>query len=352
MQHYLDLVDQGNIEFDPEQHNILKHMAALSAAFAKQTARPGAFQRLKQSLKPTKPIQGLYIYGSVGVGKTFLMDLLLQHLPTTRKIRRHFHEFMTDIHQQLHQRQGQANPLESVADQIKSKADILCFDEMSVDDITDAMLLGDLLKALFKRQITLVTTSNVAPDDLYLGGLQRQRFLPAIKAIKAATHTIHVQNHKDYRRTGAISQEHFFSTHDPDHLSKISAIYQHLSQQPASPASVNINGRNIRANGISQNIAWFDFHTLCQSARNQSDYLALSERFNTIFLTNVPQLHAKDFDALKRFINLIDILYDRQIKLYLSANSAIDDIYSGNKHAFEFARTRSRLTELLKNTIS
>lgn len=293
------------------------------------------------------PVRGLYMWGGVGRGKTWLMDMFYQSLPGERKQRLHFHRFMLRVHEELTALQGHSDPLEIVADRFKSETDVLCFDEFFVSDITDAMLLGGLMKALFARGITLVATSNIPPDDLYRNGLQRARFLSAIDAIKANCDIMNVDAGIDYRlRT--LTQAHLWLSplNDETHQ-QMDKLWLALSgTRREKPTVLEINHRPLPTLGAENQTLAVSFTTLCVDARSQHDYIALSRLFHTVMLFDVPVMTTLMESEARRFIALVDEFYERHVKLVVSAAVPLHDIYQGERLKFEFQRCLSRLQEM------
>lgn len=301
--------------------------------------------------KAPSPIRGLYMWGGVGRGKTYLMDSFYESLEFDRKSRMHFNRFMQRVHAELTDLAGEKNPLDIVADRIASETVVLCFDEFYVSDIGDAMLLGGLMQKLFDRGICLVATSNIAPAGLYENGLQRARFIPAIKAVEANTLVLSVDSGIDYRlRVLSQSELYFVSTEtlvDDEAAAPLSRLFSDLSggKRP-EPAVLVVNKRNLQVSGVSEGVLVVDFAELCLAPRSASDYTQLAKEFHSVLIDNVPQLTSETEDGARRFITLIDEFYDRNIKVAVVADSPMADLYSGKKLAFEFQRTLSRLIEM------
>lgn len=294
-----------------------------------------------------RPIQGLYMWGGVGRGKTWLMDLFFHTLPGNRKLRLHFHRFMLRVHEELTELQGKENPLDIIADRFKAETDVLCFDEFFVSDITDAMLLGTLLQALFARGITLVATSNIPPDNLYRNGLQRARFLPAINLINQYCDVMNVDAGIDYRlRT--LTQANLWLTPLSDQTSaSMQTMFIKLAGKAGEEAPVlQINHRPLRAIASADGVLSVEFHTLCEEARSQLDYIALSRIYHSVVLHNVPVMGSQHENAARRFLALVDEFYERHVKLIISAQTPMFDIYSGERLKFEYQRCLSRLQEM------
>jgi cell division protein ZapE len=299
------------------------------------------------SVQKQPPILGLYMWGGVGRGKTWLMDMFFHSLSGERKLRLHFHRFMLRVHDELTRLQGHENPLEIVADGFKAETDVLCFDEFFVSDITDAMLLGTLLQALFARGITLIATSNLPPDQLYRNGLQRQRFLPAIDLIKQYCEVMNVDAGIDYRlRT--LTQANLWLT---PLTQQNSVLLQDMFQRLAGSSGernvvLQINHRPMAALAISNGVLAIDFSTLCEDARSQRDYIVLSQLYHSVILHNVKVMGLKEENSARRFLALVDEFYERHVKLVVAAETSMFDIYQGTQLKFEYQRCLSRLQEM------
>ncbi len=293
------------------------------------------------------PVRGLYMWGGVGRGKTWLMDLFYLSLPGTRKQRLHFHRFMLRVHEELTALQGKSDPLEIVADRFKAETDILCFDEFFVSDITDAMLLGGLMKALFARGITLVATSNIPPDELYRNGLQRARFLPAIDAIKQHCDIMNVDAGVDYRLRTLTQAHLWLSPLNDETTQQMDKLWLALAgAKRAHAPELEINHRPLQTLGVENQTLAVSFATLCVDARSQHDYIALSRLFHTVMLLNVPVMTPLMESEARRFIALVDEFYERHVKLVVSAEVPLYEVYKGERLKFEFQRCLSRLLEM------
>ena len=303
------------------------------------------FRRKKTADGASDP--GLFIWGGVGRGKTFLMDLFFETLAIEKKKRIHFHRMMREVHESLKSLDDVEDPLDIVAERIATDTRVLCFDEFFVSDIADAMILGRLLDGLFRRGVTLVTTSNSDPDDLYKDGLQRQRFLPAIEMLKTCTQVVHMEGEVDYRLR-LLQQAGTYLSPDDDqaHLKLQHFFDESASSQITADSLLDINGREIRARRCAKGIAWFDFADICDGPRSQNDYIEIARWYPAIIVSGVPQLDSELENQARRFIALVDEFYDRRVKLILSAASAVDTLYSGDRLSFEFDRTVSRLLEM------
>jgi len=318
---------------------------------AKPRAKPNGAKRLLKRLgaKPVaaEPERGLYLWGGVGRGKTWLMDLFFATLPITQKRRRHFHRFMYDVHAQLKTLANVESPLEQVADTLASQTRLLCFDEFFVTDIADAMILGTLLDALFRRGVTLVATSNTAPRDLYKDGLQRARFLPAIELLERYTRVLAVDGGTDYRLRQLTQAGTYLDSRAADTPARLEALFADLADGDTRVGgTVEIEGRQIPVVRESENEIWFEFEALCEGPRSQNDYIEIARDYQSVIVANVPQFSARRENAARRFIALVDELYDRNVKLVVSAAAPPGELYRGERLHFEFERTRSRLVEM------
>jgi cell division protein ZapE len=313
-------------------------------------ARASTASRLLSKLgkrKPVKPEKGLYMWGGVGRGKTWLMDLFFQSLPFEQKRRRHFHRFMYDVHAQLKQLADQESPLEVVADSIAADTRVLCFDELFVSDIADAMILGTLLDALFQRGVALVATSNVAPKDLYRDGLQRERFLAAIKLLEDNTRVLAVDGGTDYRLRQLTQAGTYIDSADPQADARLHALFADLSDSdPCEGGTVEVEGRPIPVVKESENVIWFEFEALCEGPRSQNDYIEIAREYQSVIVSHVPVLTSQRENASRRFIALVDELYDRHVNLVISAAAQPEGLYKGDRLGFEYQRTISRLREM------
>jgi cell division protein ZapE len=343
LQQYKKLTRQGDFLSDPAQIEVVKALDALWHALQRQR-HPGLIDRIRGN-RP-EYIKGLYIWGSVGRGKTWLMDLFYEHLPVQRKQRVHFHRFMQRIHNSLKEQGQVRDPLPRIAAEWARDCSVLCLDEFFVSDIADAMLLGGLLENLFNNGVTLVTTSNITPDDLYRDGLQRARFLPAIDLISQKTRVLELPGQTDYRLR-ILEQSRIF--HYPlDELAEqvMTQSFNRMAAECELDHDLDINGRNFHARRRGDGIIWFDFDELCIKPRGGVDFIEIARAFNTVVLSNMPQLGEEDSNAARRFITMVDEFYDRNVKLLISAQAPIKKLYTGQKLEFEFQRTVSRLTEM------
>ncbi len=299
--------------------------------------------------KPKVPVTGLYFWGGVGRGKTYLMDTFFESLPFSEKMRVHFHRFMRRVHRDLTQFSGSKNPLEQIADKISKEARVICFDEFFVSDITDAMILAGLLDALFLRGVTLVATSNIAPEGLYKDGLQRARFLPAIGLLKQYTEVVNVDGGIDYRLRALESAALYYSPLGEASAASLLRRYNELLPAGLTSkenVSLDIEGRPIVATRVNEDVVWFEFAALCDGPRSQNDYIELAREYHTVIISGVPAFGVDTEDKARRFINLVDEFYDRSVKLVLSVEVPLGDLYREGRLVFEFKRTESRLLEM------
>ncbi|MGH8115021.1 MAG: cell division protein ZapE [Rhodanobacteraceae bacterium] len=305
-------------------------------------------KRLGSSRLHWPHVPGLYMWGGVGRGKTYLMDAFYESLPFTRKMRTHFHRFMLEVHERRKQFAHEEDPIGKVADQFAEKVRVLCFDEFFVSDIADAMILGRLFEVLFKRGVTLVATSNIPPDELYKDGLQRQNVLPAIERLKRSVEVLNVDGGTDYRlRSLTHVNIYRFPCNAAAEADLLHWFKTLAGQQPgAEHVNLTIHGRVIHARRLAEGVAWFDFPEICDGPRGVADYIELAHTHHTVLLSRVPQMVPDTEDAARRFINLVDEFYDRCVKLIIAADVPQDRLYAGHKLAFEFKRTLSRLQEM------
>ena len=347
---YQQRIASGNLHRDKAQENAIEYLEKLhtnitQASTEKTIFTTTAFKKLLGKNK--QPVTGIYLWGGVGRGKTWLMDLFFETLPFDEKIRLHFHRFMQAVHDQLSLLKGHRNPLAMIAQNFSQKYRILCLDEFHVSDITDAMLLYGLLDALFKEGVTLVVTSNQPADELYKNGLQRERFLPAIELIKQHTRTLHVDGDIDHRLRLLEKADTWYDANHPETCHKLRERFAQFAPCKGSEnQSLHINYRNIESVLCADDVVWFEFDALCAGPRAAADYIEIAKRFHTLFLSNVPILDESLDDKARRFINLVDEFYDRNVKLIISAAELPANLYQGSQLEFEFQRTISRLEEM------
>lgn len=338
LDHYQDAVTKGEIQDDPLQTEVLAHL-----------------QRLADELKAPKPWfnwghtksqRGIYLHGTVGAGKTYLVDLFYQHVDEKKKARFHFHHFMQQIDIKLRQVQGQKNPLHQIAKQLAKTTRLLCFDEFLVNDVAHAMILAQLLEALMYHGVTLVISSNTPPDELYLNGVQRVRFLPAIALIKTNCEILYLNEKRDYRLGRAPLLETYLSPLNEQTTQTMEQQFFLLASESESKGVVMVQNRDIPYVKLAPKTLWFDFSVFCNLPRSQLDYLEIADRFDAVFLSDIPVLTENHTVQVILFINLIDVLYDRGIKLVLSAQVEAEQLYVKGEMHEPFKRTLSRLKEM------
>jgi len=345
-EHYARGIAGGRWQDDPAQHAALAAFDRIHAALL--APPPGRLQRLRTRLagKPDA-VRGLYLWGPVGRGKTMLMDRFVASLPARIAQRVHFHRFMLDVHAGLRALGEVRDPLLRVAADIAARARVLCLDEFMVTDIGDAMILGGLLGALFDRGVTLVATSNTPPRDLYKEGLQRERFLPAIDLLGAHCEVLELVSPHDWRLR-ALTRAPVYLTPDDAHAEMaLARLFVELAQGPVQEnAALNINDRPFRVRRVCAQAAWFDFAALCDGPYGSADYIELARTYPAILISGLPQFTPFNEDAAQRFVHLIDELYDRRVKLAVTAQAPTVELYDGKRLRLEFARTASRLIEM------
>lgn len=350
LQRYHQYLASNGFFPDLNQEHAVLHLEQVFDEFIRaDKEREQFFSQLVKTLglKNRKVTPGFYLWGPVGAGKTWLMDIFYESLPGHKKKRWHFHRFMQEIHHELKIMQGHRNPLRDVAKHFAKRLQIICLDEFLVTDITDAMILAKLLEALFAEGITLVTTANVAPDDLYRNGLQRDRFLPAIALLKQNLRTIHLEANRDYRlRPQKPAGNYFFPLDDfaTRCLQESFAHYAHYAGLQGE--NLTIGGRLIPTIRRDHKVVWFEFRDICSAPRSQLDYLEIAKRFSTVIISNVPQITVQEKNAASYFIKLVDVFYDARVQLILSAAVPVAEIYPSGELSQEFNRTLSRLIEM------
>lgn len=330
---------------DPAQVGIVDRFAALQRTLEKTERNRGLVNRVLR--RQPRPVRGMYLWGSVGRGKTFLMDLFFETLAVERKRRVHFHRMMQNVHARMNALPEVADPLDTVAADIARETRVLCFDEFFVSDIADAMILGRLLGGLFGRGMTLVATSNVPPADLYRDGLQRAQFLPAIDLLEAHTDVVELEGDTDYRLRLLEAAGTYLVPDDAAARQRLDRLFSETAfTRIEHDRQLLVNGRHIEARRCSKGIAWFDFAAVCEGPRSQSDYIELARWYPTVIVSGVPRFDKTRENEARRFIALVDEFYDRRVKLILSAAAEPAALYTGDRLAFEFERTRSRLMEM------
>jgi len=342
--YYQQQVENGLIFSDSAQLLALQSLERVYANLLSEQQKRAGFMSF---LRKKHLIKGVYLWGGVGIGKTLLMDCLYQSLPFQNKLRMHFHAFMRRIHDQLTLHQGEQDPLPIIAHELARETMVLCFDELFVSDIADAMLLGRLFKALFAEGICLVTTSNVAPDDLYKNGVNRNQFLSAIALLKAETEIIPIPFTRDYRLRHLKTAGVFYTPLNKEaeeNMEKSFAILTAGKSIDASP--ICINNRLIPIKKQAGDAIWFDFTEICTIPRSQRDYLLIAEKYRHVFISQIPMIKPEEKDTICLFISLIDVLYDARVKLVISSAEPVEQIYLRGYMISEYTRTHSRLLEM------
>ena len=350
---YQQDLDQPHFHADPKQALAVEQLQRVFDQLLVQANAPRHRWSWpwRQSNHRRQSVRGLYLWGGVGRGKTYLMDVFFECLPFEEKMRLHFHRFMRRVHADLKYFAGQSDPLQLIADRIADESRILCFDEFFVEDITDAMLLGGLFTALFERQVTVIATSNVAPKNLYANGLQRSRFLPAIAKIEENMQIHHLDGDQDFRLAVYQKNALFLTPINRDTKQHMASFFDDLvSGKIVEDELLEIEGRMIQAFKLGESVAWFEFDSLCDGPRSSHDYIELARLFHTILISNVPQLNGRQEDQARRFISLVDEFYDRRVKVAISAAAPLENLYCGEHLKFEFQRTQSRLFEMQSET--
>jgi len=338
----------GEFTRDEAQASAIKHLDALYHRLIDANQPQGVLAKLSGLFAGKKdPVKGLFFWGGVGRGKTYLMDMFFDQLPFENKMRLHFHRFMHQLHEQLKAHKGQRDPLLKIADEIAEQTCVICFDEFFVSDITDAMLLGTLFQALFSRGVSLVATSNIPPEKLYWNGLQRERFVPAIKLIQQHTEVVNVDSGVDYRLRTLEQADIFHCPHDQAAIDNLNFSFDHLATEEQPKATqILVEHRKIQTVRCAEGVIWFEFKQICETARSHADYIELSRCYHTVMVSDIPPLQAKDDAAVRRFISLVDEFYERHVKLMITAAVELEALYQGSLLSFEFKRTLSRLQEM------
>ncbi|HTH44716.1 MAG TPA: cell division protein ZapE [Oxalicibacterium sp.] len=343
-EYYRQALTQRGFQPDAAQQKAVDALQNVYDGWLRYEAARAHF--LQRWLRSPKPPRGIYMWGGVGRGKSFLMDSFYSVAPVERKTRVHFHEFMRGVHRELDSLKSVADPLEAVAARIAARYELICFDEFHVTDIADAMILYNLLKPLFARGVSFVVTSNFHPDTLYPDGLHRDRLLPAIELLKQNLLVLNVDGGNDYRKLALAQVEAYLTPAGEQADRALGAAFDRIAETADDDPEICIETRAIRALRRAGGVIWFDFATLCGGARSQNDYLEIASRFHTVILSDVPAMSSAMSSEARRFIWLIDVLYDRRIKLLLSADVGVDGLYTAGSQKMEFQRAISRLTEM------
>ena len=339
----LTLAERGYAS-DPAQLRAVDALERCENEWADYKARRA--NALTQLIRRPAIPRGVYLYGGVGRGKSFLMDCFFQSVPLRRKTRLHFHEFMREVHRELQELKGTANPLDELGTRMARRFRLICFDEFHVADVTDAMILHRLLDALFANRVSIVTTSNFHPDDLYPNGLHRDRILSAIELLKDKLEVIGVDNGIDYRRRTMERVKRYHCPLGPEAETALAEAFGQLAEVRDEDPVLHIEQREITARRKAGGVVWFDFKWLCGGPRSQNDYLEIASRFHTLILSAVPQMQPRMASEARRFTWLVDVLYDRRVKLIMSAEVPPEQLYLEGPLAHEFPRTVSRLNEM------
>ncbi|MEO7386945.1 MAG: cell division protein ZapE [Gammaproteobacteria bacterium] len=335
---------------DPAQHRAIRVLDRVGRDLvARRPARrvPGLLRRLLPAPPVREPVKGAYLWGGVGRGKTLMMDLFFESLPFDEKLRYHFHRLMSRVQGRLADLRDTPDPLAIIAAEFAGEGRVICFDEFFVSDIADAMLLGRFIESLLELGVTLVATSNSAPGDLYRGGLQRQRFLPAIDLLARHTEVVHVDGLVDYRLRVLEAAEIWHSPLDEAADGNLERYFRSIApDRGTTNARLEVLGRRIATRRMAEGVVWFDFDALCDGPRSQEDYIQIARSFQTVLVSGVPRLDESRENPARRFIALVDEFYDRRVNLIVSAAEPINRIYAGSRLQREFERTRSRLLEM------
>ena len=355
---YDALVSSGVIERDPAQVKLLRQLEALAESLGnyRLARKPSALGWLFSKKNPAPP-KGLYVWGSVGRGKTMLMDLFFEALPARRKRRVHFHAFMADVHERIHDFRQKLktgavkgdDPIAPVAEALAQEAWVLCFDEFTVTDIADAMILGRLFTALFARGVVVVATSNVEPQHLYEGGLNRALFLPFIALLQERMNIVKLESRTDFRLEKLAGSPVFYTPVDESSHAALTRAFKSLTgHEHGKPVTLTVKGHPVEVPQAASGVARFSFEDLCSKPLGAADYLAIADEFETVILENIPKMTFERRNEAKRFIMLVDALYDTKVKLLASAEAEAPELYHADsgREAFEFDRTVSRLIEM------
>lgn len=356
LERYRQDLERSDFSHDPAQERAVGllqrvYEELLAAPARAPSPRGGLLTRLRAQHRgpagQAAPVRGLYLWGGVGRGKTYLVDTFFECLPFERKKRIHFHRFMHKVHHELRELKEQRDPLQLVAQRFAEQARVLCFDEFFVADITDAMLLAGLLRGLFQRGVTMIATSNIPPDRLYWNGLQRARFFPAIELIKTHMQVAQIDGAVDYRLRHLEQAELYHYPLDSRADTALLGAFEHVAPEPGREGvSLEIEGRHICTRRYADGVVWLDFAALCGGPRSTADYIEIARCFHTVLVSQVPAMAAERDDEARRFLNLVDELYDRNVKLVMTAEVAVEGLYRGKRLAFEFERAISRLKEM------
>ena len=348
LQRYQSDIEQNRIIPDSAQREVVNRTQALYEELLDSVSGNSMRRFVARFFtRRTQTVKGLYLWGGVGSGKTYIADTLFDCLPFNAKLRVHFHRYMQWVHAELKQLEDVEEPLRLIAHKLARDTSVICFDEFHVSDITDAMLLSGLFHELFARGVTLVATSNEHPDQLYRGGLQRERFLPAIELLKRYTSVVNLDTGVDYRLRyldKARTYHHPLNSANGEKLAESFAMIA-MDSTGTNPL-IEIAGREIKVKRLASGIAWFEFHDICDGPRGTADYIEIARQFQTVFIEGITQMDDLDNDRARRFITMVDEFYDRNVKLIVSAETAALELYNGKRLARQYERTASRLIEM------
>ena len=348
LQRYQSDIEKNRIIPDPAQQEVVNHTQRLYDELV-SAAQDNSIWRFLARLvrRRTQAVKGLYLWGGVGSGKTYIVDMLFDCLPMDNKLRVHFHRYMQWVHTELKQLADVEAPLRLIANKLARDAGVICFDEFHVSDITDAMLLSGLFHELFARGVTLVATSNEHPDQLYRGGLQRERFLPAIELLKQHTRVVNLDTGVDYRLRYLDQARTYHYPLNSASRDKLAESYARIAMDGTGANShVEIAGREIQVKRLGSGVVWFDFHDICDGPRGAADYIEIARQFQTVFIEGITRMGDLDNDRARRFITMVDEFYDRNVKLIVSAEAAAQELYTGRRLVRQYERTASRLIEM------
>jgi cell division protein ZapE len=341
----------ASLEFDSGQRDAAARLDELSAELLERSQSVGRKLRAQLRWLPARADKaaprGIYLWGGVGRGKTMLMDLFYESLPSNLAERTHFYRFMRRVHAELRSLKSRTHPLETVAERLAARAHVICLDEFFVSDIADAMILAGLFEGLFRRGVTLIATSNTPPQELYKDGLQRERFLPAIALIQRRMDIVHLRGGIDYRLRQLEQAPTYLDCNLPDTAALLKRRFAALAGAGAGgPTTLIVADRPIEAQATGAGLVWFEFKDICEGPRSQNDYIELAHLYHTIFISNVPEFTRGDENAARRFIMLVDEFYDRNVNIVVSAAAAPGSLYHGERLQMEFLRAASRLVEM------
>jgi cell division protein ZapE len=341
---YLKTLQARGYQADAAQLAAIDRLQELNAQFKEYKKLRAS--KLNRLFNPPKVPKGVWLWGGVGRGKSFIMDIFYQEIPAVRKTRIHFHEFMRSVHRQLEELRGTADPLQEIAKRTAKKYRLICFDEFHVSDVADAMILHRLFEPLFEYHTIFVITSNFPPEGLYPDGLHRDRILPAIDLLKDQLDVLNVDGGVDYRKRTLAQAQTYLVPHDAAAQATLDASFSKIAEHADQSPLLHIEHRELQALRRAGGAVWFDFATLCGGPRSQNDYLELASRFHTVLLSNVPEMGLNMASEARRFTWLVDVLYDHKVKLLLSAAVPPEQLYTQGQFAGEFERTVSRLIEM------